>query len=847
MPSRKLVHPGSNQKDRKNEPYQQSTFNDVYEDEPASEIPQNALAKAINCNCQGGSVWPRYGSKLYTHQKFPAIPGRTGYSAHKVGNILISDSGNIFTLDDVSNIWMWSNGLSDEMTRYISPTQIYVRDSDINSGSDCYIQGKINLWEWHRLKELWVLQLGEDFWTANRELTTFTQVLIVSRDKPSNSFSEWIEDEENCIVVNQGGLFKLILTDSPPTAYRINSDIPTIKITSNQEDGEKNHKYRYFYGLERLESAINFEDRNTPIKILTESGLNEYKYTDTDKGDWSIVNTEKQIGKGIDTYGVLMGGAGLTTSLTHWRSVNNYTIRVNINNLGYANIICDFSAITTMNDVAEVLKQSIKTYFPSVEVSYVVEGTYPNQVPRIKITSGKLYPGSITYCLPGIGGNPNLAMFMYLLSTSGAEISNPIVDNPNTIRGLNISWVGSSGERQWHWTHYSVYRTADLGPEGKSIKSTGKASVNSPEFISWIKDLRVCASFIARRQNGYVELYYSEAGGEFEKADEGSVIEFEDGVRVTLLEDGFVNNKKCAYSTTPYYDNSSPWQAAMIGDGRVARMLKTGTILSRYPGSVGTAFTDSDERKPVWFPNGTISYIKRVLSADTIEVWDDRGWTDTAITLDPKTRNFRDTIDDEKLFGYSAGWTCKSRFMQPVRIADTISKQPGFVLTAPRYGKMVSYMQFELGYRQFVGYHNWEFQRIILEDQVMAMEDFPNRFSIICKGTIYTGVTNNAIEYTLPGTLQKIYILSDPEKVADFGISDAGAIQRIGDGLIRMITNTYEVRDFDGINYGDDLSVSKELNLKKFKKTVMESYHQFCSICSKITGYIWWWRSYDNI
>jgi uncharacterized ubiquitin-like protein YukD len=95
--------------------------------------------------------------------------------------------------------------------------------------------------------------------------------------------------------------------------------------------------------------------------------------------------------------------------------------------------------------------------------------------------------------------------------------------------------------------------------------------------------------------------------------------------------------------------------------------------------------------------------------------------------------------------------------------------------------------------------------------------------------------------------LQKIYILSDPERVADFGISDAGGIQRIGDGLIRMITNTYEVRDFDGINYGDDLSVSKELNLKKFKKTVMESYHQFCSIYSKITGYIWWWRSYDNI
>jgi hypothetical protein len=845
MPSRKLVHPGSNKNDRGNEPHSQSTFNDVFEDEPASEVPDGALAKAINCHCQGGSVWPRYGSQLYTQDKFPAIPGRTGYTAHKVGNTLISDSGDIFLRDDVSNIWIWPNGLADEITGYISPTQMTVRDSDTNIGAGCYIQGKINLWQWHRLKEIWVLQLADDFWTANRELTTFTQVLIVSRDKPSNSFSEWIEDEENCIVENQGGQFKIILTDSPPTVYRTNSDIPTIKITSNQDDGEKNHKYRYFYGLNRLESATNFVDRNTPIKILTESGLNEYKYIDTDKGDWSIINTDKPVGKGVNVYGILMGGAGVVTNPYHYQQQHDYTIRVNINNLGYANIICDFASIMNMDDVAAVLQTSIRRYFPSATVDYVVEGTYPNQVPRIKITSGKLYPGSITYCLPGIGGNTTLAANLYLLSTSvGVELSTEIVDIGNTVRGLNVPWVGSSGERQWHWTHYPVYRTADLGPEGKSIKASGKASVNSPEFISWIKDLRVCAAFIARRQNGYVELYPTEAGGEFEKADEGSVVEFEDGVRVTLLEEGYLNNKNCAYSTTPYYDGSSQWQAAMIGDGRVARMVKTGTILTRYPGSVGTSFSDADIRKPVWFPNGTVSYIKRVISVDSFEVWDDRDWSDTGITLDPTTRNFRDTIDDEKLFGYSAGWTCKSRFMRPTRIADMISKQPGFILNAPRYGKMVSYMQFELGYRQFVGYHNWEYQRVIVEDQIMALEDFPNRFSVICKGIIYTGVTNNAIELTLPGTLQKIFLLSDPEKVADFGISDAGAIQRIGDGLLRMITNQYEVRDFDGINYGEDLSVSVELNLKKFKKAVMEAYHQFCSIYSKITGYIWWWRAY---
>ena len=847
MPSRKLVHPSSNRNDRKREPYRQTSFNDVFEDEPASEVPNGALAKCINCIPQGSSIWSRYGTVLYTQYKFPAIPGRTGYSAHKSGDLLISDSGDIFLRDDVSNIWMWSNGLCDEIIAYISPTRMRVRDSDLNSGTGCYITGKINLWEWHRLKEVWVLQLSDDFWTANRELTTYTQVLIVSRDKPSNSFSEWIEDEENCIVENQGGEFKIIFTDNPPTAYRTNTDIPTTKIESNQSDGEKNHKYRYFYGLNRLENAINFNDRNLPLKILTEGGLNEYKYIGTDRGDWSIVNTEKPVGRGVDTYGILMGGAGMTTNLFYWQGEKSLTMRININNIGYANIVCDFSKIASMDDLAATLQTSIRRYFPSAEVDYVVEGTYPDQVPRIKITSGKLYPGSIAYCLPGVGGNVNLAANLYLLQTSvGVELSDEIVDQGNTIRDLSIPWVGSSGERQWHWTHYAVYRTADLGPEGKRVLATGKAAVNSPDFISWIKDLRVCAAFIARRQSGYIELYGDERGGEFEKADEGSVVEFEDGTRVMLAEEGYVNNKKCAYSTTPYYDDSSNWQAAMIGDGRVARMVKNGTILTRYPGSLGTDFSDADIRKPVWFPNGTISYIKRIVDEDSFEVWDDVDWADVGITLDPTTRNFRDTVDDETLFGYSAGWTCKSRFMRPTRIADMISKQPGFVLTAPRYGKMVSYTQFELGYRQFVGYHNWDYQRIIVADQIMALEDFPNRFSVICKGSIYTGVTNNAIELTLPGTLQQIFLLSDPEKVADFGISDAGSIKRIGDGLIRMITNQYEVKDFDGINYSEDFSVSTQLNLKKFKNAIREAYHQFCSIYSKITGYIWWWKSYDN-
>ncbi len=858
MPARKLVHPGSNKQDRRLEKKPQERFIDVYEDEPPSTLPQGSVAKAINGICYGNDFMPRNGSILYTPDRLPAIVGRTGYSAHKVDDVIVSDSGPIFNRDDVSNLWAWPNNLYDEMTEYISTTRMRVRDNDPNSGENCFMRGKVNLWEYNKKYEEYVFQLGEDFYIANRALTSFTLVLIISADKPSNSFSEMKEFEEYVIVENSGGQFKIILEDSPPIAYRTNSNIPTIKPDSNNEDGEKNHKYRHFYSMERLDKNGLFRDRNVPVKILTESGLNKYYFTNNsegeEEGDWSINNTENPIGEGVDTYGVLTGTNGLLINPATWAGIDDQTMRVNINNLGYKNVVMDFTDVTTMDELAAVVQISLRRHFPSATCDYVGEGTYPHLV----ITSGKVVGGDIAYCLDGVGGTSTIEAFG-LSEASGAVISNPALDAPFTLRNFNVPFVGITSDRQWHWTHYVIYKTGDYGPDGTHLKPNGKATVNSPDFIIWSKDLRVAASFIARRWRGVIELQPGEEGGEFEKADEGSVVEFEDGSRYECLL--YIDNKHMNYrGYNEYYQDNSPWMAAMIGNGRVARINKTGTIITRYPGSQGTAFTQDDVRKPLWWPNGTYSYIRSVIDADTVEVWDDRSWIltpyGTGVTLDPTYRNYRDIISDEKLFGYSSAWTCKNRFFTPTRAADMISRQPGFLSTAPRFGKEINYMQLELSYRMFVGYHNEDYQRIMLEEQILALEDFPNRYSAICEGSIFTGVTNNAVQLTIPGTLQQIYKLSDPEKVADFGIVDAGSIQRIGawndpgfndkqlkQGMIRFITNIDEIIDFDGINYGPDNAVNVQNGLKKIQKTVRKSYPQFCSIYSRITGYIWWWKN----
>ncbi|MCP3683503.1 MAG: DUF3383 domain-containing protein [bacterium] len=850
MPARKLENPSSNRNDRHPENKRQGAFTDVFEDEPPSTLPEGAVAKAINGICQGNDFEPRNGSILFTNERFPGIPGRDGYSAHKVDDIIISDSGDIFDRDDVSNLWGWENGLFEEMTEYISSTRMRVRDDDPNSGSNSYMRGKVNLWEWYKKKELWVIQLGDDFWTANFALTEFTFVLIISKDKPSNSFSEMREFEEYAIIENSGGQYKLIIDDSPPTCYRTNSNIPTIKVDSNNADGEKDHKYRHFYAMARLDENALFRNRNTVsgadfVQILTESGLNKYYYTGNpegeEEGDWSINNTSDPIGEGVDTYGVLESGAALVIDPTVWAAINDATVQVNINNLGYRNCVFDFSAVVTMDQVAAVMQTEIRLYFPSATVTFLGEGTFP----RLRITSGRVEGGNVAFCIQGLGGTPSLANLA--LGVGVATKTNPAVDLPFTVRNFNNPYVGRSTDRQWHWTHYVVYRTADYGPDGSHLKPNGKATVNSPDFIVWTKDLRVAGAFIARRWRGVIELQPGAEGGEFEKADERSVVEFEDGGRYEALT--YIDNKHMRYRGTGkvYYNDDSPWMAAMIGNGRVARVVKNGTTISRYSGSQGTAFTQDDVRKPLWWPNGTYSYIRTVIDANTVVVWDDKNWIDrpygTGVTLDPTYRNYRDIVSDEQLFGYSSGWTCKNRFFTDMKVADMISRQPGFILTAPRYGKEINYAQLELSYRQFLGYHNPQYQKTLIEDQILALEDFPNRYSAICEGSIFTGVTNNAVELTIPQTLQKIFQLDDPEKVADFGIMDSGSIRRIGEGLLRMVTNLDQIIDFDGINYGPDLAVDNKLGMKKIQKTVRAAYPQYCSIYSRLTGYIWWWKN----
>jgi hypothetical protein len=846
MPSRKLSQPGSNRSDRQPEPREHRQFLDVFEDEPATDIPSGTLAKAYNAIAKGNKGQPRNGSILWTTTYAPPVTGRTGYSAHTDGEYIVSDSGDIFSPGDVSYLWSWGNGIFDEIVEYISPTRVRRRDSDEQTGTDCYLQGRVNLWEWHNGQRRFVVQLGTDLYIVNYRMTSWTKVLVDCYWTPSNSNSTFREDGDYAIVANSRFVWRIIFTSNPPVAYPINMRVPMQNLPTNKSDGEKGRRYNYTMSLARLDGTDNFRNRqqDPPPFIFTETGTVP---PDDDRVDWAEVWTNTQIGDGIDLYGVLEGGAGIDTDIANWVDIGDGSYQVNINNYGYVEISSDFGECATMYDLANVIQSDIRAYWPSATCEYTGEGGEPH----LKITSGRVEGGNVAFVLDGVGGTP-IAALLFLTQATGAQRSRQRVGVPKIHQHLWLStvpWVSETLYQRWP-THYVIYRTPDYGIDGYHLDTEGERVTNSPDQFIWNKDLRVCGTFIARRVNGVIYVRDGEAG-EFEKADEGSVVEFEDGSRVEIVKYGFIDSKTVRYTElTPdaYYGDVTTWMAACIGNARVCRVSQTGTTVTVYPGSSQVSFgalSADDVGKAGWWPNGSRSYIKRRISDTQWEVYDNTTRIESAFAVDPTHRAYCDTVSDDILFARASGWSCRNRFLREVKASNIVSMQSAFAMFMPRGGKEIRYCPTGPYYKQFLGYHNREYQTFETEDNIVAAHDFTGKMAVFCQSSIWSVPTDNSIEIEIPETLQILFQLPIITKRASFGISDYGSVHSIDDDVVRLVSNSHEVVDFDGWDIRQrDITVAETAlgTLGRWKKALENSLPIFASISSRVTGSIIWWK-----
>jgi hypothetical protein len=265
------VTPSTAKRDTKNnQPFKFDNFErGTIQDAPASEI-NNALADSLNL-----TIYPRFyegrtGCRKFTNTRFPTLAGRTGYSAHKVGDRIVSDQGNIFTQDDVGHFFFWGTEY-EYIQGYVAPDTVITDNSEYHATVAGAVVAEPTIF-WHKGRRLWVLEIGGDYYFSAWSMPSWTKVLLISRDVPFDRFGDYTEYNDYSLVFNGNGLFKIELGASAKVAYKTNIPAPDVRILSVPNFAGAVCRYRYLYSAALFETQGHGVDRQTPTRIMLETG-----------------------------------------------------------------------------------------------------------------------------------------------------------------------------------------------------------------------------------------------------------------------------------------------------------------------------------------------------------------------------------------------------------------------------------------------------------------------------------------------------------------------------------------------------------------------------------------------
>jgi hypothetical protein len=296
---RKNYMPGSNRTDRRLPMFSQDSFaSGLIKDFPASEIPDNAIARGSNVVVYPNEIQGRLGSQLYTSNELPPLRGRTGYGATKDGYIITADT-NMFTEDDIGNYWVWpgTETTHEEIIRYIDGLHVEVATSDTRAfTAGCYMRGKVNFWHFHSVLRKWLLLLGTELWVVDITMATWTRIQTISKLFLFNAVTKVEEfDDYSWIVFNSNGHYHVSSYWEKYFAWQRNIAIPNIQIPIVEANAKTYYGYNYLYSAARLSEMGNFIDRLSPSRIELETGTNKW---DENGGDFSEINTTLPISSG---------------------------------------------------------------------------------------------------------------------------------------------------------------------------------------------------------------------------------------------------------------------------------------------------------------------------------------------------------------------------------------------------------------------------------------------------------------------------------------------------------------------------------------------------------------------
>ena len=807
-------------------------------DPPASDIPDDALAKLSNAIAYPEWVQGRNGSKLYSSVTYPALSGRTSYNLTFVGTTVTSNSGDIFTEDDVSQ-YIVANGIHYEIVAYISATQVTVDVSANGTWAACKLRGRVNARFWHKVQRKAVTMLGADVYVQDYTLGTFTKILCISATALNNVNSAIDELDDHVIIWNSAGIFKVILDVTNPYMYCINTLVPNISINTNEQKDNLTIGRRYLYSMMRLRGS-GIRDRTDGASgalIEQESGTNGIR---DDGYDYGEVWTEKARGDDTKTHGIIRGGNVAVADLDAgavWAAITDGTLILSVNG-NAKQIYVDFTGVETMADVAERIQVSGNVYYPDITVEFELSGI----VGRFVITSGKKDNTTLGWVTDGVGGT-NIADNMLVRDGDGGTlVTAEVYEEPYIVGDLTVPVVRSDeSSYQQHWSHYSIYGTLDIGVAGTDpVTGIG----NNPERFMWLYDLRVAAGFYASKDTtGLI----TASEGTFELADVGSIFEWENGDRDRIVT--FVSSSQVIVDASGDvgYEEALIEQAAAIGNGDVFRASQTGYVVTNETVLNGNVFVAGDVGKTLFWADGVEALITEFIDANNVRVQESRTHSTQGMTKDYVYRRFNDTVSDDilRIRRNSGKYLLRQRFWEALPLSNIGVVVPGFLFAAVRGEKKIWYSQLPPTQKYLAGSHN-PFHQVdeSAKDGITYLMEFKDRLVAFCVGSTWAGATNQSIELNVADKVGEKVVVFGGMQVVDgnIGMLDYGSVQSPEYGVVIMITSEPAVRMFDGFKYGPNLAELETLGMDTVMKQLRSWQAATASVYHPATGYIVWGR-----
>lgn len=811
---------------------------------PHSDLPDGAVVYLRNCHAHPTEIQPRPASDIYTTITPPVkVDSDSDYQQHitasKTGNV-ITASDDIFESNNISDYFVWPGNpdIHEEIQVYLSPTQVRVATSgDRVSTSGCWIHPKLNLFEQHSTMKKIVLQWGKDIYVAdNLNISSWSKVYCVSYETLNNTLSTWDEQEDYGVIGNSAGIFLLYFDIAPGILFKRNTAVPTIVPESNVRTRE--HKYRYdvTYSMSRI-AGVGIRSRATGAVVLQESGTCKLDPTFSPPRDYGTQWTTRRIDIGAKTQGRLIGDELNDThkTPTYWQGQDEITFQATVNEVTKPFVV-DMSStgyyVTSMDEVARAFEETIQVGFPFITFEWDAENE------RFVMTSGVQNGSTLGYFTEGLGGTDHSSI-MKMTEDKATTLDN---DYAYAYRKSFETFyvpevVTAPGTPAWHWTHYTRYRSEDIGPDGVTPRVDSYTGQDLPPIkFTWVDDIRVAGAFLASRDgSGIITAHI----GEFQMQDEGTPFEWQDGEIDTLGT--YIDAKHMSISSEYYYADTKAQQAAAIGGGDVILGSQSGGTITVEGGDT---FDENDVGKTIFWSDGTWSIIVEYIDSEHVIVHDSRTRVSQGLTLDPVSRVITDITSDEVLRdrqGELNVGLLQHRFYLPMPPCNRIVIVPGFLVGAQSNKPTVYYSQLGVAKAYLGGYHIESRQKIDrIKQPVQWIEKIASKFIIWCNNSTWGGASNLALVKELPEFGEAFAILQADVIDARIGCLDYGSIQDVDRGVFELRCSDGSWRQFNGFQYTEDMSIDNSSGQDIVQKDLSECWDLSNSCYHDKVGHIWW-------